>query len=45
VTADRVLARNKVIGESSEKLWEYLQGLVARMVSEGYLPAGPAPAE
>ncbi|MDR3436810.1 HD domain-containing protein [Telmatospirillum sp.] len=45
VTADRVLARNKVIGDSSEKLWDYLQGLVARMVSEGYLPAGPTPAE
>lgn len=41
ITADRVLAKNKVIGDSSPRLWAYLQGRIAEMVDGGYLPAGP----
>lgn len=44
VTADRVLERNRVVGESSERLWTYLQGLVADMVAQGHLPAAAGPA-
>ncbi len=41
VTADRVLDRNSIIGDSSERLWAHLQGMVAAMVEQGHLPAGP----
>ncbi|HXP96038.1 MAG TPA: HD domain-containing protein [Telmatospirillum sp.] len=44
VTADRVLDRNRVVGESSERLWSYLQGLVADMIAQGHLPAAADPA-
>lgn len=42
VTADRVLDRNRVIGDASERLWTHLQGLIADMVAQGHLPPGPA---
>jgi putative hydrolase of HD superfamily len=42
VTADKVLARNSVIGDSSERLWTYLQGLIAEMVDQGHLPTAGA---
>lgn len=42
VTADRVLDRNSVVGDASERLWTHLKGLIQDMVDQGYLPAGPA---
>ncbi|WP_241911610.1 HD domain-containing protein [Telmatospirillum siberiense] len=41
VTADRVLARNRVVGDASERLWSHLQDLIADMVEQGHLPPGP----
>ncbi len=41
VTADRVLARNRVVGDASERLWTHLQGMIADMVEQGHLSAGP----
>lgn len=37
ITRDRVLSRNQVIAEGSEKLWEYAQQLVNKAVELGYL--------
>ena len=37
VTSDKVLARNRHIGDISRELWEYVQTLVADSVSRGYL--------
>jgi len=37
VTSDKVLARNRHIGDISRELWEYVQALVAKSVDRGYL--------
>jgi putative hydrolase of HD superfamily len=41
VTADRVLARNQVIANSSTTLWAYARGLIEDAVVKGWLPPGP----
>ncbi|MTJ80352.1 MAG: HD domain-containing protein [Telmatospirillum sp.] len=38
VSADQVVARNRVIGKSSKVLWDFVSGEIARMVREGHLP-------
>jgi putative hydrolase of HD superfamily len=37
VTSDKVLARNRHIGDISSELWAYVQSLVADSVNKGYL--------
>ncbi len=41
VTADRILARNRHIGEGAPALWEYVRAALAEAVAEGWLAAGP----
>lgn len=38
LTSERVLARNRHIGEGSDKLWEYAQAMMQDAVRKGYLP-------
>lgn len=40
VTGDRVLARNAVIGEGSETLWQLARSLVEDAMEKGYLDRG-----
>lgn len=46
VTADRVIARNRHIGEGCAELWRYAEQMVAEAVTQGHLAPGPtAPAK
>lgn len=38
VTADKVLARNARIGDSSQRLWAYMRERLEEMIRLGYLP-------
>ena len=42
VTADRVIARNRHIGEGCAELWRYAERMVADAVTQGHLAPGPA---
>ncbi|WP_341675257.1 HD domain-containing protein [Niveibacterium sp. SC-1] len=39
VTADKVLARNAVIAESSQALWDYAEAMIGQAVTRGLIPA------
>jgi len=39
VSADKVLARNAVIAEGSQALWDYAQNMIEGAVSRGVIPA------
>ena len=41
VTADRVLERNRHIGDASPKLWEFAQSIINDAVEKGFLEPGP----
>lgn len=41
VTQDRVVARNRHIGEGSHELWQYVETMVQGIVDAGHLPSGP----
>jgi putative hydrolase of HD superfamily len=40
VTSDKVLARNRHIGEGAPALWAYAEGIIREAISKGYLPEG-----
>lgn len=37
ITSERVLARNRTIGQGSAELWRYAEGMIAKAVQEGFL--------
>jgi putative hydrolase of HD superfamily len=41
VTHDRVKARNAMIAQGSEALWQHMAGLLEESVAAGHLPPGP----
>ena len=43
VTADKVLARNAVIGKGSQALWDYAQKMIEGAVTRGVIPATASP--
>ena len=43
VTADRVIERNRHMGQGAPALWDYAQQLIHDAVAKGYLAPAPAP--
>jgi hypothetical protein len=41
VTADRVLRRNRIIGEGAPGLWDFARDMIAEAVRMGFLGPGP----
>jgi putative hydrolase of HD superfamily len=41
VTADRVLRRNRIIGEGAPGLWDFARDMIAEAVRMGFLDPGP----